>query len=112
MNALPTNTEAGPEERDLELELYGSRVRYVVRRYYASRARSCFDRATRNDPSVSGTVLVGMTIGSDGGVTRARVQRNTTGNEELGACLSNQVGTWRLPPPPGGSLDMTMPFSR
>lgn len=110
--SLPTDTETAPEERNLELELYGSRVRYVVRRYYAARAQNCFDRATRNDPSVSGTVVVAMTIGEDGQVSRSRVQRNTTGNESLGSCLSNNVSTWRLPPPPGGSLDMTMPFSR
>ncbi len=110
--SLPTDTESAPEERDLELELYGSRVRYVVRRYYAGRAQNCFDRATRNDPHVSGTVVIAMTIGADGEVGRTSVQRNTTGNETLGSCLSSQVASWRLPPPPGGSLDMTMPFSR
>ena len=101
----------GPEERDIELELYAGRVRYVIRRYYATRAQSCFDRATRNDPTLRGTVLVGFTIGADGQVGRAEVRRNTTGNAPLGACLSGQVTTWRLPAPPGGSLDLEMPFS-
>lgn len=101
-----------PEERDLELDLYSSRVRYVIRRYYANRAQACFDRATRNAPTVSGTVVVSMTIGADGSVSRARTTRNTTGDESLGQCLQAQVSTWRLPPPPGGSLDMQMPFSR
>ncbi len=101
-----------PEERDLEMELYSSRVRFVIRRYYAARAQACFDRATRNNPTVSGTVVVNMTIGDDGAVSRSRVGRNTTGDTSLGNCLENQVSTWRLPPPPGGSLDMQMPFSR
>ncbi|MCB9619664.1 MAG: AgmX/PglI C-terminal domain-containing protein [Sandaracinus sp.] len=101
-----------PEERDLELELYGSRVRFVVQRYYAARAQTCFDRATRNNPSVSGTVVVKMTIGADGHVSGTSIVRNTTGDEVLGNCLRSQVGSWQLPPPPGGSLEMQMPFSR
>lgn len=101
-----------PEERDLELELYGSRVRFVVQRYYAARAQTCFDRATRNNPNVSGTVVVNMTIGADGNVSDTSVARNTTGDEVLGNCLRSQVASWQLPPPPGGSLQMQMPFSR
>ncbi|MCB9601776.1 MAG: TonB family protein [Sandaracinus sp.] len=101
-----------PEERDLELELYGSRVRFVVQRYYAARAQTCFDRATRNNPSVSGTVVVKMTIGADGHVSDTSIVRNTTGDEVLGNCLRSQVASWQLPPPPGGSLEMQMPFSR
>lgn len=101
-----------PEERDLELELYGSRVRFVVQRYYAARAQTCFDRATRNNPSVSGTVVVNMTIGAEGNVSNTSTARNTTGDEVLGNCLRSQVASWQLPPPPGGSLEMQMPFSR
>lgn len=101
-----------PEERDLEMELYSSRVRFVIRRYYAARAQACFDRATRNNPTISGTVVINMSIGADGAVSRSTVARNTTGDSSLGNCLENQVSTWRLPPPPGGGLDMQMPFSR
>jgi len=107
--ALPTDA---PEESDIELDMYGARVRFVVRRYYAARARSCFDRATRNNPGVSGTVIVNMTINASGQVGSTSVARNTTGDATLGACLAGQVGQWRLPPPPGGELQMQMPFSR
>ena len=101
-----------PEDRDLEMELYSSRVRFVIRRYYAARAQACFERATRNSPTVSGTVVVTMTINAEGQVSRSRTTRNTTGDADLGRCLQAQVSTWRLPPPPGGELEMQMPFSR
>jgi TonB family protein len=107
----PTPPEVG-DERDIELELYSARVRFLVRRYYAARAQSCFDRATRNDPSLHGTVVIDMTIGADGTVGRSHVARNTTGDEALGGCLASQVRSWRLSPPPGGELTMQMPFSR
>ena len=100
-----------PEERDIALEMYASRVRFVIRRYYATRAQSCFDRATRNDPSLRGTVVVRFTIAADGSVSESSATRNTTGNSELGGCLAAQVRSWRLPAPPGGELTLEMPFS-
>ncbi len=111
-----TGTGAGgegdmPEERDIALEMYVGRVRYVMSRYYMARAQSCFDHATRNDPTVRGTVTIGFTIGTEGTITRTSVERNTTGNEALGGCLSAQVQSWRLPPPPS-ELDLEVPFSR
>ena len=105
--------DGAPASRDLEMEMYVSRVRYVIQRYYASRAQSCFDMATRNTPSLSGTVVISMTIGADGSVSSARVARNTTGDTSLGNCLAGQVRQWRLGEPPGGeSVTMNMPFSR
>lgn len=93
--------------------MYAGRVRFLISRYYAARAATCFDRATREDPSISGTVTMGMTIGSDGAVSSARVVRNSTGNASLGTCLQNEIRQWRLSPPPGGeSVTMNLPFSR
>jgi len=100
-----------PEERDIAVDMYASRVRYVITRYYASRAQSCFDHQTRNDPDVRGTVVISFTIAVSGQVSRASVSRNTTGNAALGRCLAGQVSTWRLPAPPEGALDLEMPFS-
>jgi len=101
-----------PEERDLAMSLYTSQVRFVVRRYYQQRARSCFDRATRNNPTLSGTVVVGLTIGTGGNVVGSTITRNSTGDSALGACLANQARTWRLPAPPEAPLTLQLPFSR
>ena len=104
--------DSSPEERDIEMELYAGRVRYAIRRYYQARAQTCFDRATRNEPTLSGTVVIALTIQADGNVGRTRVARNTTGDQLLGRCLAGQVATWQLPHPPGGSLELSLPFSR
>jgi outer membrane biosynthesis protein TonB len=95
------------------MDMYAGRVRFLIRRYYAARAQTCFDRATRVNPSLSGSVTIGMTIGPDGAVSAARVARNTTSDDSLGTCLQNEVRQWRLSPPPGGeSVMMNLPFSR
>jgi hypothetical protein len=109
----PAGGDAQPGERDIEMDMYAGRVRFLIRRYYAARAQTCFDRATRVNPSLSGSVSIGMTIGPDGAVSAARVARNTTGDDVLGTCLQNEVRQWRLSPPPGGeSVQMNLPFSR
>ena len=102
------------EEPDYEMDDYSTRVRNVVRTYYARRAQNCFELATRNHESVRGTVVIGFRIGADGAISRAEVVRNTTKIETLGACLRAQVDSWQLPPPPEGRapLPMQMPFSR
>lgn len=101
-------------ERDFEMEAYASRIRSVVRDYYARRAQTCFDTATRNNESVRGTVMIGFTIQASGEIVNSSVVRNTTGIDTIGACLARQVDEWRFPPPPQGDapLAMQMPFSR
>ncbi len=103
---------AAEEERDLLLDLYATRVRRYIRTYYATRAQSCFDHASRNNEGIRGTVVVAFTISATGPIEDARATRNTTGDDALGACLVNQVRVWELPAPPGGALELAMPFSR
>jgi TonB family protein len=105
-----TVPDDAPEERDIEMSMYSQRVRYVIARYYASRAQTCFDLATRNTPSLSGEVRIRLTIRADGQVTNASPVANTTGNETLGQCLAGRVQQWQLPPPPGGELTLVLPF--
>jgi hypothetical protein len=104
--------EAFEEEQQDPMEEYSVRVRNVIRTYYAPRAQTCFERETRNRESVRGTVVVAFRVLADGEIDNARVTRNTTGIETLGACLARSVDSWRLPPPPEAPLPMEMPFSR
>jgi TonB family protein len=100
------------DSRDLEMDSYAGDVRSVIRRFYAPRARNCYDRATRNNPGLRGTVIVRFTIRPDGQVGQASIADNSTGDDTLGRCIAGQVSTWRLPPPPDDRpLTFEMPFS-
>lgn len=113
MEATPPDPGEVPPDSDMELEMYTSRVRYLVRRYYLARSQSCFEHATRNNPSLHGQVVISLTIGASGTVTASSVARNSTGDTSLGSCLATQVRSWQLTPPPGGEpISMTLPFSR
>lgn len=111
-STMPPGFDEGLEERDPEMDMYAGHVRRVIRRYYAARAQSCFDRSTRNNHGLRGTVVIQFTIGPGGNVTAARPARNTTGDDDLAACLAGQIRSWRLPAPPEDEpVTMQMPFS-
>jgi outer membrane biosynthesis protein TonB len=100
------------DSRDLVMDSYAGDVRRVIRQYYSARAGNCYERATRNNAFLRGTVVIAFTIGLEGNVTNARSVHNTTGDEPLAACLAGQVGSWRLPPPPRDRpVNFEMPFS-
>jgi TonB family protein len=104
----------GGDEADLVMEHYSVTVRRYIRNYYALRAASCFDHESRaTGETVRGAVVVAFTIAGNGRVEGARVTRNTTNRDSLGACLQRNVASWQLPAPPNGEpIDMEMPFSR
>lgn len=112
----PTPREEPPAPKDpeaeMELELYGGRVRYAISRYYGGATKACFDAATRNNETLSGTVVVAAVVGADGQVLRASLSRNSTGDQSLAECLTTQVRSFRLPPPPRGEIELKLPFSR
>ena len=113
VNAYGGGSSEGTGGGSIVLNYYGSEVRNAVRRWYVGRVQSCFDNATKNEPNLSGTVVIGMTIGGNGQVQATEIRRNSTGNEGLGNCLKAQIKTWKLPAPPEGQpLIMSMPFSR
>jgi outer membrane biosynthesis protein TonB len=97
---------------ETELELYAGRVRFAISRYYAGATKSCFDKATQLDSTLSGTVVIATKVAADGQVKDASPSRNSTGDQSLGECLASQVRSFRLPPPPNGEIELKLPFSR
>ncbi len=108
-------TVAPEDEPDYQMQMYSTQVRRFIRQYLLPQATSCFEHASAasRDP-VRGTVVVGFDIDARGHAQSPTLDRNTTGNDALGRCLQNNVGTWQLPPPPEGTapIQMQMPFTR
>lgn len=99
-------------EESLATELYASRVRYVIQRYYAPRMATCFaDASSSAGTEDADRVVVGLAIGSEGQV--ARVWSRGAHSDGSRGCILSHAGGWRLPPPPTtGSVEMEVPLAR
>lgn len=84
-------------------------VRMIRRRIRS--IRSCYERALRQNPNLSGKVKVRFTIQPSGSTSGASAIENTTGNAGLGSCVVSTVNRFRFNPgPTGGSVTFTYPF--
>ncbi len=71
-------------------------VRRIVRRHL-SQIQGCYVDARGRAPSVKGRLLIRFLIGTNGGVHRPRVIRNTSGDSRLGQCIRGKVARWQFP---------------
>jgi outer membrane biosynthesis protein TonB len=92
-----------------EGQLDANRVAAVLRRELGG-IRSCYERALRNNPTLSGRLDLRFTIGTSGRVTSA----STSGlgsAPEVGQCVVGRVRGLVFPAPEGGSVDFSFPFN-
>jgi TonB family protein len=82
-------------------------VRLVVHRHLTE-VRSCFEHL--GAPASAGVIEVSFTLELDGSATSAHPISNTTGSEELAACVARAVESWRFPAPQEGPIDYVYPF--
>jgi hypothetical protein len=68
----------------------------TVVRANAGDLRLCYERELKADPSVAGRVDAEWTI-ERGRAVGVRVVENTTGNEQLGACVTEAIARWSFP---------------
>jgi hypothetical protein len=61
------------------------------------RVRHCYEEALRRDAETGGRVTVVFVVGLDGLVREARAEDNTTGDDELGACVAGVIASLRFP---------------
>lgn len=84
-------------------------VRMVVQ-HHSPQVRVCYDRALKQQDTLSGVVEIQFEVSSEGKVRNASVYRNTTGHEGLGKCIATTLKGWRFPRPVGGDVVFIYPF--
>jgi hypothetical protein len=89
--------------------LDASRVAVLIRGQMGG-IRSCYERALRNNPTLSGRLEVRFTIGTSGRVTSAS-SNGLGAAPEVGSCVVSRVRGLVFPTPEGGSVDFSFPFN-
>lgn len=99
----------GGSEEGGEGSLDASRVAAVLRRDIGG-IRSCYERALRNNPTLSGRLTVRFTIGTSGRATSVSTS-GLSSAPEVGSCVASRVRALVFPTPDGGSVDFSFPFN-
>ena len=89
--------------------LSSAEIASVVKRRTGA-VKACYERQLKRNPKLAGAVKIQFTIEQSGRVERASVLENTTGDAELGTCISGQIRSWRFRQPDGGSVTVAYPF--
>ena len=63
--------------------------------------RGCYQRALRDNPGLSGSLVVKFVVGRDGGTANALVKDSGLGDAEAEQCVLEQFLQLRFPRPPG-----------
>jgi hypothetical protein len=73
--------------------------------------RGCYERALRNNPTLSGRLEVRFTIGTSGRVTGSPSTSGLSAAPDVGSCIASRVRSLVFPAPEGGSVDFSFPFN-
>jgi len=66
--------------------------------------RHCYEKRLKVNQELSGKIRVMFTIGPAGRVTTIVIKDNSSGDTELGQCISDRIKEWPFPRPSGGSV--------
>jgi TonB family protein len=66
--------------------------------------RHCYEKRLKVNQELSGKIRVMFTIGPAGRVTTIVIKDNSSGDAELGQCISDRIKEWPFPKPSGGSV--------
>lgn len=84
-------------------------VTAVVKKH-KGRIQSVYERHLKGDPELQGTVEVLIVINPDGSVHQVLVERNSTGNRELGTDIARKIRLWSFPAT-GDTYEVVYPFN-
>jgi hypothetical protein len=100
--------EAAPDAASAGLGI--AALKETVRSHY-DEIQACYADAADQAPKLRGKVLVRIGIHADGRVRAAAAVENTTGLDEVGCCIADQMLSWSFPPATGTkSVLFELPF--
>jgi hypothetical protein len=80
-------------------------------RAQAPMVRACYDRQVEKKRDVSGKLVIRWTIDEMGGTGGILVELNTMHDTAVAECLEVVIRGWRFAKPPGGPVNVALPFT-
>ncbi len=71
--------------------------------------RSCYEKELKGEPELYGVVQVAWTVSSSGSVRNVHILGNSTGNQDMEACIERTIAGWSFPSS-GAGVDIEYPF--
>jgi Ca-activated chloride channel family protein len=84
-------------------------IQRIVRQNFG-RFRLCYERGLRNDPNLSGTVVVSFVIGESGAVS-STTAGGSLADKEVSSCVASSFARLSFPQPEGGQVRVRYPLS-
>jgi TonB family protein len=81
----------------------------TVRRY-APGIQYCYDNELKRDLSLSGKMVLALTVLPSGVVSEVEITHDSLGSSRLQECVLSQVREWRFPAIPEGTVSFQAPF--
>ena len=72
--------------------------------------KGCYETQLKRSPSLRGKIVVRFTIGTRGQVTEVTIDSNSMDSDEVAACITRIIKTWRLPFTPESETAVSFPF--
>jgi len=77
---------------------------------YAAGIQYCYGNELKHDPTLSGKLVVAITVSASGRVTEATIVQNTVKSPTLASCALSQIREWRFPAIAEGVTTFQAPF--
>lgn len=110
--APPPDPYADFETMDLDslFEVKGAVEPEQVRNFIGQKKPAitkCYQQALKDNPGLTGRMLVKITSSGDGSVAAAIVRKSTLTVKTLESCVTTTIRSWKFPQPTDGGLVMT-----
>lgn len=104
-------SESGGDGGSVEPGAYRSNASLLATvRRYAPGIQYCYDNELKRDLSLSGKMVLALTVLPSGVVSEVAITHDSLGSSRLQECVLSQVREWRFPAIPEGTVSFQAPF--